>query len=92
MSTGLHNMIIIIILHIRNKAQMDQVSTMQHHKANIYSNQDLNLGLLITTRVLYQHIGDFLIKAKPRYKMLTLLDLKMFLFLENCYLLAYVNN
>lgn len=49
---------------------MHQASTMQYHKANKYLNQDLNLGLLITTLVLclYQHIRDFLIKAKPIYK------------------------
>lgn len=53
------------ILQTRNWAQMDQVSTIQHYKAKNYLNQDLNLGLLITTlMVCHQHIRGFLMEAK----------------------------
>lgn len=62
---------------MRNWAQMDQVSTIQPRTIN-FLNQDLNLGLLITTLVFcfYQHIRDFLIQ-RLNTNMLRLLDLKM---------------
>lgn len=73
------------IVYVRNKTQIDQESTAQHHKANKYLNQDLNLGLLRITLVLclYQHIRDFLIKAKPIYKHAATSGLKnVFIFRE----------
>lgn len=54
------------ILQMRNWAQKEQGSVIQQYEASNYFNQDLNLSLLITTLMVcfYQHIRDFLVKAK----------------------------